>query len=400
MLRAARFPALLSLRLAGAMGLLALALSLWALARSAGLSPWQQILVPVTVLVSGPIIEQAVNGVETGWAMAVGIGLVAACLARRPDRSAIAAGLLPWLRPDLAPMAGLLLIAALWKGPQSVRLRTMVIAAIVFMPWPLWLYAQTGSWIPQTMVAKAAFYATSCQPIMEKLSFTGLVTVAWLLLLFPASFLAAAWVAREPVGRIGIGASLITLAAYAVTFPVGLWHNHQRYMFPIGLPWIALGLSLAVRSPKFAWRIAAVVVLVSSILLLPTRERASQGPERLLAAQRVREHVDPQARLMVQDAGVFSVFTPNPLIDFVGLKTPSSIETHRLLTWSSCGQNRVRAIAEIARSSQAQFLIITTEWDTSFSITAGLTAEGLQLRELRSPPRGEYGYRIYEISEM
>src|SRR5205807_2178874 len=108
-------PPLMALKAAGALGLVALNLSLWLLARSAALDWWGQCILPIAVIVSGPVLGQATNGVETGWAMAVGIALVAACLAGRPVAAAIAAGLLPWLRPDLSPMAGLLFCAAIWK---------------------------------------------------------------------------------------------------------------------------------------------------------------------------------------------------------------------------------------------------------------------------------------------
>jgi hypothetical protein len=399
-LRAVGFSDLVALRLGSATGLMALVVAIWMLARSVGLSHWQRALLPLLVLLSGAVIEQAVNGVETGWAIAIAIALIAACLSKHSRAVAILAAILPWLRPDLAPLAGLLFLFTIWSVDWLERVRAITTALMLFVPWAIWVHWQTGAWFPNTMIAKAVFYAASCQPASTKLSLVGLAIVLWLISTVPASVLAAFWVWRESVGLVVLVATQVTLAAYIVLFPVGLLHNHQRYMFPIGIPLIALGLAYSLRSPKPILRsVVPVLTLIVSLVLLPGRLWESQGPERVAAAQWVRAHVDPKAKLMVQDAGVFSIYVANPLVDFVGLKTPSSTEQHRRLTWASCGRNRAKAIAEIARSSGAEYLIVTTEWDQEFSITSGLTEEGVELREMRSPPEGQYGYCIYRITQ-
>jgi hypothetical protein len=399
-LREVGLPDLVALRLGSATGLIALVVAIWMLARSVGLSDWQRVLLSLLVLLSGAVIEQAVNGVETGWAMAIAVALIAACLSKHSLAVAVLAAILPWLRPDLAPLAGLLFLFTIWSIDRVARVRAIATALTMFVPWAIWLHWQTGAWFPNTMAAKAAFYAASCQPALTKFSLVAFAIALWVTSTVPASVLAAFWVWRESIGLAVLIATLFTLAAYLVVFPVGLFHNHQRYMFPIGIPLIALGLAYSLRSPKPIWRsVAPVVTVFLSLVLLPGRLWESQGPERVAAAQWVREHVNPKAKLMVQDAGVFSIYVANPLVDFVGLKTPSSAEQHRRLTWTSCGRNRAKAIAEIARSSGAEYLIVTTDWDQAFSITSGLTDEGLELREIRSPPEGQYGYCIYQIKQ-
>jgi hypothetical protein len=397
-LRGIGLPPLLALRVATAMGLSALMLSIWALARSARLGVPQQVLLPILVLSCGAIVEQAVNGVETGWAMAVAIGLLAACLSGRPYAAAAASGILPWLRPDLAPIAGLLFVAALWKQPRPVFLRSAMIAGLVFAPWPLWLYLQTGAFVPNTMTAKTAFYATSCLPVRDKVNTVAVALVGWIVATAPASVLAAFWVGRNRFGLIALVGVQAALAAYATLFPIGLLHNHQRYMFPIGVPLIALGLAVAMTRPRRVWLVLTAVSLAGSLILLRGQLWPSQGAERVAAAEWIRDHVDPHAKIMVQDAGVFSIYTPNPLVDFIGLKTPSSIDAHRRLTWSSCGADRSKAMAAIARSSGADYFVVTSDWDDDLKLTAGLAREGISLSEVRTPPVGEYGYYIYRIA--
>ena len=75
---------LVAVRIAGAAGLAALALSLWALGRSTGLSGWREFVLPVGVLAAGQAVDQATNGVETGWAMATVAALILPGLTTRP----------------------------------------------------------------------------------------------------------------------------------------------------------------------------------------------------------------------------------------------------------------------------------------------------------------------------
>ena len=400
-LRAVGLPDLVALQVATAMGLTALVVSIWMLARSVGLNEWQQALLPVMVLAAGAVVEQAINGVETGWAMAVAIGLIAACFSQRALAAGVAAGLLPWLRPDLTPLAGLLFVVAVWREAWPMRLRAVAIALATFMPWTLWVHAQTGAWFPNTMAAKTTFYALRCEPFSSKATIVALAVVAWLMTTLPASVLAAYWIVRDRIGVVTLVAMQVTLAAYLIYFPIGLFHNNQRYMFPIGVPLIALGMALGLSALRSFWRVVmAVVVVVSGIILLPIRWWPSQGLERVAAAEWVHDHVDPGATLMVQDAGVFSIYTRNPLVDFVGLKTPSSADVHRQYTWASCGADRSKAMASIARSSGAEYFIITSDWDTSMNLSAGLREEGVSLHAVRSPPSGEYGYYVYRITSL
>lgn len=398
-LLANRVPAVLALRIALALGLTALVAALWALARSAGLERWRRLLLPVAVLAAGPVVQQATNGVETGWAMAAATALIAAALADRPLAVAALAGILPWLRPGLSPLAGVMFVAAIWPHDRGVRIRAAAIAALIFLPWPLWVHHQTGHWIPQTMDAKAAFFAESCRPLADKAALAGRHILAWGGIFFPASALAIAWVPSSSKGRLALAASLVTLVVFALVLPGGLTHNGYRYLFPIGVPIVALGLARALQPRSVLVRITSLGVVGASLVMWPLQPWAGskEGAERVAAATWVREHVDPLAPLLVHDAGAIAVFTTNPLIDLVGLKTPSSIAAHKKWTLPSCGAERDKAVASIAGASGAQYFVVTLDWDHFFSLTPALRDAGFTVRELRAPPLGEDGYKVFRI---
>jgi len=392
---------LVALRAARAAGLAAMAAALWVLAGSMGLTGWRRAAMPVMILTTGAVIDQAINGVETGWAMAVAIALLAACVAGRPFLALAAAGVLPWLRPDLLPFAAVGAVAVLWRQPARVRVRAIAVGALCSLPWALWVYVDTGHWIPQTMAAKAAFFAESCFPLGAKLGSAGRAVRTWFALSLPAAVLAAIWVPACRLGRLAAAAGLATFAAYVVMLPGALWHNDHRYLYPIAVPVLALGMAVCLTRRELAWRAAAIAVLVMGLAIWaiqPSRADSSIPGERLAAAAWVREHVDAGARLLVQDAGVFSVFTSNPLVDLVGLKTPASVEPHRRWTLASCGADRAQAVAAIARSSGAEYLIVSSNWEAIFSLTEGLEAQGVKLERVRLAPNSpDDGYNVYRM---
>jgi hypothetical protein len=388
-----------ALEAAGALGLAALALALWWLGRCLGLGSWRQLALPAGVLAAGQVVDQATNGVETGWAMAVATVLVAAAVVRTPLIAAVAAGTLPWLRPDLAPLAGLMLLAALWQHPPRLRFQAAAIAAMAFLPWALWVYGDTGAWIPQTMAAKTAYFAEACRPLPLKVQAVGGAVAGYSALLLPASLLGLAFAFTSPHGRLALVAAAVTMGAYVVLLPGGLWHNYYRYLYPMLLPAVALGIGVSLKRPEFVWRIAAAAAIAITIVSWPFKRLpdAGESRERLDAAAWIRDHVEPDATLLVQDAGVFSVLTPNPLVDLVGLKTPASAAVHQRVTLPSCGENRGRAVAEIARASGADYVIVSATWDQLFALTEGLQQNGVAIELLRTSRTALEGYNVYRM---
>jgi hypothetical protein len=392
-------PPLFALKTATALGLAALVSAVSLLARASSLHWGQQLVLPVAVLISGPVLQHATNGVETGWAMTVAIALIAATLARRYTWCAVASGTLPWLRPDLAPMAGLLFLWAVWSAPKRTLGATIAVAVGVFAGWAAWLHYDTASWIPHSMSVKAAFGAEWCQPLSSKLRTTGAALGGWLLLSFPITILAAIWLFATALGRLGVAATLISLCAYTAILPGSLWFNGQRYLYALVVPWVALGIVTLMRSNRHVWHIVLAAAVVVNVYLFPRRLVSFDvAQDRVDAAIWINQNVDPRDIVMVQDAGAVAVFTANPLIDFVGLKSPASERVHQAITWPSCGHDRARALSAIARNSRARYLLITADWDRTFALTASLRSEGLRLDEVRPAPLAN-GYEIFRIED-
>jgi len=55
-------------------------------------------------------------------------------------------------------------------------------------------------------------------------------------------------------------------------------------------------------------------------------------------------------------------------------------------------------VAAIARSSGADYLIVTSNWDAIFSLIDGLKKRGATLERLRFPPNSpDDGYNVYRM---
>ncbi len=385
-----------ALRVASAAGLAAMMLAMSWLMRSISLDYWGQALALSAIASIRPVVEQASNGVETGWAIGVGTLLITFCYRKWPIAAAAAAGLLPWLRPDLSPTAGIMFLAAIWRQPFEMRARAVAVAVSVFLPWALWLWNDTGNLIPQTMLAKAAFFATGCRTLGDRFLLTGLAVASWLILTLPLSGVAVLSLFRSGWATLGAVGSFFTLLAYFAFLPDGLSHNNYRYLYPVAVPWLGFGIAMILRRDLVIWRVVIVAMTFSSLMLWPWRDW-SERFDREETAEWIRSNIDPSATLMVQDAGVFAVRTNNRLVDFVGLKTASNIEIHRRLTWPTCGRDRGLALAAIASRSRADYLIVTTEWDSAFFLVDELERAGVQLAPLRIPPEGQRGYKVYRI---
>jgi hypothetical protein len=384
---------LLALRIVNAGGLLAFATALWWLA--AGPSHWTRVMVVATIIASGVTLLNATNGLETGWALALVTGMIAAIRGERRGFVAFCAGILPWVRPDLVPMAAALLAYAGWPVSWADRWRLIGRAAAVTLPFALWLWAGTGHWLPQTMSAKRYWFAEDSAVLGTRLLATGRALLAGLVELAPMS-VALVFLFRSRLGRVGAVLIGVTLIVYAFALPGALWHNYHRYLYAIVLPWMALGLVEGVRT----WRWNRAVLVGALLLLMITwamRQPDSKrvATEFVAAADAVDMLIPQGAVVLVHDAGALSVYTSHKLVDMVGLKTPSSIAVHRDLTWSSGGKLRAAAVSKIAEANNATTLVTLNEWDGIFGIASGLRAEGWQLTPLRE---NASGYAIYTMT--
>jgi len=383
------------LRLANALGIVAFALSVWYLAGVEKLSLVRRVALVIVALGSGVIIPfNLTNGLETGWAIATLTFAIAAARAGRTVSVGFAAGVLPFLRPDLAPASAVVLLCAIRGRPRREQLTAVFAAVAAAAPWLLWTRIDTGAWITQTFRAKQLFHAEGCRPSIEKAAMVLRGAGVGLAHMFPLS-LGVIGLRREKLGRLGLAAMAVAGIAYYIAFPGAIGQPFFRYLTAICVPWLCLGLALGLaRVSSVAGASLAIAVIVMQIPLAHD-QNAAVSEEVKAAAEWVDAHVPPGAIVLVHDAGAISEFAHHPAVDLVGLKTPSSIAAHARWTWPSCVVERGTAVNAIARASGAEYFVAATGWDEYLS--PHLRA-GFVLTTLRRPP-GAFGYTIYRIEQ-
>ena len=370
----------------------------WQLAGTLGATSWKRYALMAIGVMSGSIAVTITNGLETGCATALVVWAIVWVLEGRYRFAACAAGVLPWLRPDLLIVAAVVVILAS-RQAHTPLWRALLWAAVATLPFAIWIKAATGEWLPQTMAAKLVFFAEGCQPVGVRFRQAFDFLVMWMWLSTPIVLgLGAALFHR--VGRVGLAAAIVALSGYAWMLPGALFHNDYRYLTALLVPWGLLGfgyvLSLVGGVGGLA---AAALVAANATVSLPLLHlRLVDAQEFADMAIWVRDNVPRDSRILVHDAGALSFYAPNPLIDLVGLKTPSSIGVHRRLTWPSCGADRGRAMAEIARNSRPDYVVVIADWDRIFAITGALKTAGWTLMPVRTPIGQLNGYSVYRVA--
>ena len=107
----------------------------------------------------------------------------------------------------------------------------------------------------------------------------------------------------------------------------------------------------------------------------------------------MRRNVSPGPIVAVHDAGYIAYATPHRLLDVVGLMSPASRFVHEQVTAPSAGLRRGEALARILIEGKADYLVVRREWDSIFSLTAGIRAAGVRL----TPVRTEGDYRVFTV---
>jgi len=109
----------------------------------------------------------------------------------------------------------------------------------------------------------------------------------------------------------------------------------------------------------------------------------------------ISTHLPAEAILLVHDAGYISLKGTHTLVDLVGLKTPSSIEIHKNLTFRGCTRDPL-AIDLIARRNHVTHFVVLDEWDQIFHLTDALRATGWRLTRT-DEERGPTRYKVYQL---
>ena len=391
-LRRIGFTDLGALRVAGSLGATLFLFGLWRLGSELSLSRRAALI--FVVLTSGYCWLQLTNGLETGWAMGMLVWLLVAARARRLALAGVLAGLLPFLRPDLALTAGAIVIWSSIASSWRDRLLALAIVVAVSTPWLLWMHHSTGSWVPQTIEAKRLFFAEGCKPLSAKAMVAVSGVLIALVSLLPLA-LGAVGLFGETLGILGSVTIVATLAVYAIELPGAVFHNYFRYIYPVLVPWLVYG---SVRMLPQVSTALVVVVAGVSFGLLPIRHFREDGiaRESITAAEAVDRQVPDGAVVLVHDAGAISVFAHRRAVDLVGLKSPKSVAANARWTWPSCGADRADAIVAIVKESGARYLVTIGFWEDTYGIVSGLQARGVVLEAIRRPPTPS-GYTIWRL---
>ena len=363
-------------------------------------------LVPTLLLLlaafgTGYALFQLVNGLETSLVLAAVTWAIVLAQGAPSPALPLLCGILPFIRPELAILSAALLGRQLhvrwlnrepWQAAADIAL-----AAAAALPWIAWTWAQTGSVLPNTAGAKAAFFAEARLPFAFKLSQAlrgicvglGLMVVP-LLLVRPSSLALALW-----------GFVAVFIALFAVTFPGGLMQNYGRYTYALlpGAVWAAGSLW---RSRRIVfWIVALSALVMAPMSIFQAASVAASGQvarsDAFGAAAWMRAHVPAGQPVLVHDAGVPSYASDARLVDVVGLKTPSSVAEHQKLTLPSVGARRAEAVDEIARRAGARYAVILDDGAFWADIGKGLALRHWRLDLVRAPGT-PLGYAVYRLT--
>jgi hypothetical protein len=362
--------------------------------------------------VAGVIVAQTphhlMNGLETGWAMAGLTWAIAAARDRERGRVwelPVACALLPFLRPELVVVTALLMleraVADLRHGGWRALMRTAGWFAAALAPWLIVYWITTGTPYPNTIEAKRNYFAEGCLPDKLKWSWVksaleifrdGIGSFAW----------AGALLLLSVTGWSGLAFMAAFAFAYWWRFPGALNHYEQRYLY-LFIPWLIYGVAQLGARRWLAARVAAAALFALCIWQSSAKVRERwqwhlnccnfTRVELAGVAQWLTEHVQPDEKVLVHDAGYVGYAVRARLVDLVGLKTPSSLGPHRELTWKTCGGGRGTAISQIARAQHPDYLVVLNGWDGIYGITKTLRDRGWGLES-----RYSHAYSVYQLS--
>lgn len=334
------------------------------------------------------------SGLETSLALAVvAWGLVAD--SRRP----LAAGLLIGIAPEVRPELGLLSLS-LFPGYVRTRgLRGIMVIASAAVPCVLTRYLVTGTVLPTTLGAKAAFFA---QPMaapdraLETLTILGLLALLNLPLTVAA---VSGWIkSATPSTPFRALLTLATIGIFAHTSPAILWHNHTRYVTPL-VPVLIAGL---IQLPVTTRRVLAVGALVWACLMLPVKMSVvSQARGQIRAATRTADWVvthGVKGPILIHDVGLLPDLAPAVYYDIVGIKSPSAQAVLRRWQALRPASHRSVAVAELACRTEARSLVSLRLWENSFAILDGLREVGITPVQVFESGGSVLDYRIYTLS--
>jgi hypothetical protein len=277
--------------------------------------------------------------------------LLLLCLVLAPASSdswlGVVSGLLVLCRPDGA-IAAALAVGVRWRqSGRRAAMRTVAVAGIVVLPWLIFSTAYFGSFVPQSVLAKATL---SRPPLI---GWRTLLSFFWEGKYVGLTVLALAGWAVLGLGRRHVALWLVGAwtAFYAVLFAAtGAFSDFPWYFVPMlpayfagmatAVTWLAdagsgmLGRLAPARPVSRLVTLAGAVVCAAAIVvgLLNVRhhreflERLSRGREAAYTRVAVQlSHEDGKSVLAATEIGTLGYFYRGPVVDLVGLVSPEAV---------------------------------------------------------------------------
>ncbi len=374
----------------------------------AGMSgPWP-IALGLASITMGMPVPVYLNGLETGWSVALATWMIALRLGGgRGFLIAALAGLAPFLRPELAVLSAVIMFprafALLTDRSELKRAAAeIVLAAGVALSLSAAQVALSGSLLPGTASAKAAFFAlhgasspSFIADLVDFLAFFAPVSIGFLFL-------------RGTLGGLCFLYACVIVVALYLIIPVASHVDFHRYFYILA-PVPVLGLALAQGCTRAPTRtVAKAVILVACVLNTVPLIRGVDDQfksidhvenERRSWAKIIAALPNPERPILVHDIGTFGLVLERPLVDIVGLRTRCAAQVNELARASGGDDWHGDALAWLARESGARYLLVSEEWDDLFRFSAGLTARGWTIE--REPVDAlRIWYRLYEIKQV
>jgi hypothetical protein len=302
--------------------------------------PAAAILSAAALAVLPAFVAQTWSGMETSLYILLIVATVRFVMARSPVGGGVAAGLAALTRPEGILIAGVAAFVTFISRPKD-GIRCATIAALFVVPWLVWSSWYFGSFVPASVLAKAAGRPATWVALDSfvqfflhgrYLAFSGLALVG------------AAVLWRKPTTAFRVW--LMWWAAYALAFIVTNGFGQFTWYYTPLLPTFfcaasvgaaALAEAAGRRVPPLArldpLRLAGIAGLaivagglVGLVRLQPEfvlgkvwREDAYAAIGRRLAA------VDANCGVAAQEIGAIGFAYPGPVLDFAGLVTPQTL---------------------------------------------------------------------------
>ena len=169
--------------------------------------------------------------------------------------------------------------------------------------------------------------------------------------------------------------------------------NGSFYAF---LPFVIFGATAALpaysRKTQLAFVSAALLFAIARLpsnAAFPLAWRAHMAQE-LPAHAAVLARFPPDTVVAVGDAGYLAYATRFPLVDIVGLKTPSIAAINR-----SRGMDMSTMLDQVLSQRRARVLVVWQGWDANAGFVRGLADRGWKTTDLRPTTQNPLGqYRV------